>query len=127
MPLFIRCAGIHLDEEFFPLIGYRFGVGSGIKPDIVVEAPFRGVIKRLVSQIHGHFTVGEQRVPGKILKDGHYFTGILGRGLFGVAPYHISDAKAQLFGRRARDNYALCPFQVVDIACNGLEVEDVEQ
>ena len=127
MPILVRRAGIHLDEEFFPSVGYRSGVGSGLEPDVVVVAPLRRVVERLVTQIHGHMTLGHQRVLGEILEDGHHLAGVLGRGLVDVAPEHVADTDTQLFGRRARDDDALRAFEVMDIACHGLEVEDVEQ
>ena len=127
LALFVGLAGIHLHEEPLPLLDDRPEVGSGLEPYIVVVAPLRGVVDAPVPQIHGHLTPGHERVCGKILEDGHHLAGILGRGLVGVAPDHVADTDAELFGRRARDDDALRPFQIVDITCHGLEVEDVEQ
>ena len=127
MPLLVGLSGIHFNEELFPPVGYCAGVGSGLEPDKVVVAPFRGFIERPVAQIHGHFAVGQQRVLREILEDSHHFVGIFSRRLFGVAPDHVADTDAQLFGRRARDDDALRAFQVVDVARHRLEVEDVEQ
>ena len=127
LPLLVRLTGIHLHEEPFPLLDDRPKIGSGLESYVVVVAPFRGVVDTPVAQIHGDLTLGHERVCGKILEDGHHLAGILGRGLVGVAPDHVADTDAELFGRRARDDDALRTFEVMDIARHAPELEDVEQ
>ena len=98
-----------------------------MEPDIVVVAPLRRVVEAAVAQVHGHLAAGEQRIGGEILEDGHHLIGVFGRWLVGVAPDHVTDADAEFFGRRARDDDALRALQVVDVARDGLEVENIEQ
>ena len=127
LSLLVGLAGIHLHEEPLPLLDDRPGVSSGLEPDVVVVAPLRVVVERHLAQIHDHVAPAHQRVLGKILEDGHHLAGVLGRRLVDVAPEHVADADTELFGRRARDDDALRPFQLVNVARNGLKVEDIEQ